>query len=121
MTDWQVAALITPSRCPLKSVVDSRVNNGTLNQIQQSGISKQTLLKHKQKSKRLSAPLHNLPKLVPALVKELTPSPVTEECLNNDKETIEDLPSYKDKDASEAHLMKKFVERNENEVEQVWS
>ena len=114
-----MTALITPSRRPLKSVVDSRVNNGTLNQIQQSGISKRTLFKHKQKSKRLSAPLHSLPKLVPTLVKELTPSPVPEECLNNNKETIENLPSSKDKDASEEHFMKKFVERNENEVEQV--
>ena len=115
-----MAALISPSRHPLKSVVDSRVNNGTLNQIQHSGISKQILFKHKQKSKRLSARLHSLPQLMPTLVKELTPSPVPEECLNNDMEIIEDLQiSSKDKDTSEEHFMKKVVGRNENEVEQV--
>ena len=114
-----MAALITPSRHPLKRVVNSRVNNGTLNQMQHSGISKQILFKHKQKSKRLSAPLHSLPQLMPTLVKELTPSPVPEDCLNYDKETIKDLPSSKDKDASEQHFMKKVVGRNENEVEQV--
>ena len=58
---------------------------------------------------------------MPTLVKELTPSPVPEDCLNYDKETIKDLPSSKDKDASEQHFMKKVVGRNENEVEQVWS
>lgn len=114
-----MAALITPSRHPLKSVVDSRVNNGTLNRIQHSDISTKILFKRKQKSKRLSAPLHNLQQLVPALVKTLTPSPIQEECLNNDKETIQDLPSFKDKDASEEHFMRKVVGRNVNEVEQV--
>jgi len=113
-----VAALITPSRHPLKSVVDSRVNNGTLNRIQRSDISTKILFKRKQKSKRLSAPLQNLRQLVPTLVKTLTPSPIQEECLNNDKETIQDLPSSKDKDASEEHFMRKVVGRNVNEVEQ---
>ena len=112
-------ALITPSRHPLKSVVDSRVNNGTLNRMQHSDISTKTLFKRKQKLKRLSAPLHNLRQLMPTIVKALTPSPIQEECLKNDKETIQDLPSSKDKDASEELFIKKVVGRNVNEMEEV--
>lgn len=114
-----MAALITPSRHPLKSVVDSRVNSGTLNRLQHSNLSTKILFKRKQKSKRLSAPLHNLRQLMPTLVKALTPSPIQGECLKNDKETIQDLPSSKDKDASVEDFMKKIVGRIVNEVEQV--
>jgi len=119
MTDLQVVALITPSRRPLKSILDSRVNNGSLNQMQHSDISTKILFKRKKKSKRLSAPLNNLRQLMPTLVKTLTPSPIQEECLKNDKETIQDFPSSKDKDASEEDFMEKVVGRNVNVVEQV--
>jgi len=99
--------------------VDSRVNNGTLKRIEHSDISTKTSFKRKQKSKRLSAPLHNLRQLMPTLVKTLTPSPIQEECLNNDKESIQDLRSSKDKDASEEHFIRNIVGRNVNGVEQV--
>jgi len=56
---------------------------------------------------------------MPTLVKTLTPSPIQEECLNNDKETIQDLSSSKDKDASEEHFIRKVVGRKVNGVEQV--
>ena len=95
------------------------MNNGTVNRMQHSDISTKIPFKRKQKSKRLSAPLHNLRKLMPTIVKGLTPSPIQEECLKSDKETFQDLPSSKDKDASDEGFMKKVVGRNGNEVEQV--
>lgn len=76
-----MAALVTPARRPLKSVFDSRVNHGTPTRQQRSDLSKKFLFKHKQKSKRRSAPVHNLYQLIPALVKSriLTASPVQEQ------------------------------------------
>ncbi|KAJ7333796.1 hypothetical protein OS493_015887 [Desmophyllum pertusum] len=84
-------------RHPLKSVVDSRVNNGTPTRLRHSDLSTKILFKRKQKSKRRSAPVHNLRQLIPTLVKTLTPSPIHEECLKKDEESICDLPPSKDK------------------------
>ena len=113
--DWQVAALITPSRHPLKSVVDSRVNNGTPTRLRHSDLSTKILFKRKQKSKRRSVPVHNLRQLIPTLVKTLTPSPIHEECLKKDEESICDLPPSKDK-SDEDFMAKAGVK----EVEKVW-
>lgn len=118
--DWQVAALITPSRHPLKRVADSRVNNGTPTRLQHSDISTKILFKRKQKSKRRSAPVHNLRQVIPSLVKALVPSPIREECLSEDKENSHGLPSCKDKDVSVEDFVENVVGKIVKEVEKVW-
>lgn len=89
----RVAALVTPARQPLKSVVDSRVNHGTPTRQQCSDLSKKFPFKHKRKSKRLSAPVHNLYQLIPALVKSitLTASPVQEQSLVEEEISVCDV------------------------------
>lgn len=85
--------MVTPARQPLKSVVDSRVNHGTPTRQQCSDLSKKFPFKHKQKSKRLSAPVHNLYQLIPALVKSitLTASPVQEQSLVEEEISVCDV------------------------------
>ncbi|KAL9980992.1 hypothetical protein ACROYT_G009642 [Oculina patagonica] len=112
-----VAALITPSRHPLKRVADSRVNNGTPTRLQHSDISTKILFKRKQKSKRRSAPVHNLRQVIPSLVKALVPSPIREECLSEDKENSHGLPSCKDKDVSVEDFVENVVGKIVKEVE----
>lgn len=111
---------MTPSRHPLKSVLDSRVNNVTPTRLQHSDISTKILFKRKHKPKRLSVPLHNLRQVIPTLVKTLVPSPVHEECLKKYKGNSHDMPSCKDKDKSSMDdLVENVVEKIVKEVEKV--
>lgn len=73
--------------------MDSRVNHGTPTRQQCSDLSKKFRFKHKRKSKRLSAPVHNLYQLIPALVKSitLTASPVQEQSLVEEEISVCDV------------------------------
>lgn len=115
--DWQVVALVTPSRHPLKSVLDSRVNNGTPKRSQHSDLSTRTLLKWKQRSKRRSAPLNNLHQLMPNLVKSLkTSSPIHKDSPKED----DLLPTKHKEEVSVEDFVEKVVGRILKEVEKVW-
>ncbi|XP_074637072.1 uncharacterized protein LOC141895197 isoform X2 [Acropora palmata] len=81
-----VVALVTPSRQPFKSVQDRRVNSGNLRRSLHSDLSKKTLLKGKQRRKRLSAPVNTLHQLIPRLVKSTeATSRIQEKSLECDK------------------------------------
>ena len=82
----QVVALVTPSRQPFKSVQDRRVNSGNLGRSLHSDLSKKSLLKRKQRLKRLSAPVNTLHQLIPRLVRSTeATSPIQEKSLECDK------------------------------------
>lgn len=77
---------MTPSRQPFKSVQDRRVNSGNLGRSLHSDLSKKSLLKRKQRLKRLSAPVNTLHQLIPRLVKSTeATSPIQEKSLECDK------------------------------------
>ena len=111
-----MAALITPSRHPFKSVLDSRVNDGTPKRSRHSDLSSRMLLKRKQRSKRLSAPVHNLRQVMPSLVKSLqaVSSPIHEDFPKKD-----DLPPTKHEEVSVEDFVEKVVGRILREMEKV--
>ena len=77
---------MTPSRQPFKSVLDKRVNGGSLKRSLHADLSKKTLLKRKGRLKRLSAPLNTLHQLIPRLVKSMQAnSSIQEKSLECDK------------------------------------
>ena len=107
-----MAALITPSRHPLKSVLDSRVNNGTPKRSRHSDLSTKTLLKRKQRSKRLSAPLNSLHQLSIAIKSLQAPPPIHEDHPKKDMVSKINQVSVED-------FVEKVVGRILKEVEKV--
>lgn len=105
----------TPSRHPLKSVLDSRVNNGTPKRSRHSDLSTRTLFKCKQRAKRRSAPVYNVHQVMPSLIKSLqAPSPTQEDCLKKDG-----LSPSKHSDINVEDFVEKVVGRILKEVKKV--
>ena len=118
INDWQVAALVTPSRHPFKNVLDSRANNGTPKRSRYSDLLTRRQIKRKQKSKSLSASLNSLHQLSSCAIKSLqVPSPVREEIEYSKKDV---LSPTKLNQLSVEDFVEKVVGRILKEVEKVW-
>ena len=117
INDWQVVALVTPSRHPFKNVLDSRANNGTPKRSRYSDLSTRRQFKRKQRSKSLSTSLKSLHQLSSAIKSLQVPSPVHEEIKCSKKDV---LSPTKLNQVSVEDFVEKVVGRILREVEKVW-
>ena len=117
INDWQVLALVTPSRHPFKNVLDSRANNGTPKRSRYSDLSTRRQFKRKQRSRSLSTSLNSLHQLSSAIKSLQVPSPVHEEIKCSKKDV---LSPTKLNQVSVEDFVEKVVGRILKEVEKVW-
>ena len=117
INDWQVVALVTPSRQPFKNVLDSRANNGTPKRSRYSDLSTRRQFKRKQRSRSLSTSLNSLQQLSSAIKSLQVPSPVHEEIKCSRKDV---LSPTKLNQVSVEDFVEKVVGRILKEVEKVW-